>query len=150
MANIANRETLDLEASKIFTPAVPVSERELFSGRIEQLRRVFDAINQRGQHAIIFGERGVGKTSLANIIGAILGQSQKSLAPRINCESSDDFGTLSKRILSQINLIQDQQNVGFQQGKRVRYVPALEAIKNVTLTSIADLLGTLGTRQPVI
>src|SRR6266446_1505010 len=151
MADTAQREMLDFEAGKVFTPAVPVSERELFSGRIEQLRRVFDAINQRGQHAIIFGERGVGKTSMANIIGAILGQSQNTLAPRINCESNDDFGNLSKRILSQINLVKDQQNVGFQQGKRVRYVPAVEAVKgNVTLTSVVDLLGTLGTRQPVI
>jgi Cdc6-like AAA superfamily ATPase len=150
VTDTAKRETLDFEAGKVFTPAVPVSERELFSGRIEQLRRVFDAINQRGQHAIIFGERGVGKTSMANIIGAILGQSQKTLAPRINCESNDDFATLSKRILSQINLIQDRQNVGFQQGKQVRYVPALEAVKNVTLNSVVDLLGTLGTRQPVV
>src|SRR5882762_2726926 len=150
MANIANRETLDLEASKIFTPAVPVSERELFSGRIEQLRRVFDAINQRGQHAIIFGERGVGKTSLANIIGAMLTQSQKTLAPRINCEGGDDFLALAKRILSQINLIQEQQKIGFQHGKQTRYVPATEAVKHVTLANVVDLLGTLGTRQSVI
>ena len=68
MVDTAQREMLDFEAGKVFTPAVPVSERELFSGRIDQLRRVFDAINQHGQHAIIFGERGVGKTSLANII----------------------------------------------------------------------------------
>jgi Cdc6-like AAA superfamily ATPase len=150
VTDTARRETLDFEAGKVFTPAIPVSERELFSGRIEQLRRVFDAINQRGQHAIIFGERGVGKTSMANIIGAILGQSQNTLAPRINRESNDDFGNLSKRILSQINLVQDQKNVGFQQGKRIRYVPAVEAVKNVTLTGLIDLLGTLGTRQPVI
>jgi hypothetical protein len=56
MTDTTDRQSLDFEAGKVFTPAVPVSERELFSGRIEQLRRVFDAINQRGQHAIIFGE----------------------------------------------------------------------------------------------
>jgi Cdc6-like AAA superfamily ATPase len=150
MVDTAQREMLDFEAGKVFTPAVPVSERELFSGRIDQLRRVFDAINQHGQHAIIFGERGVGKTSLANIIGAILSQSQKTLAPRINCEGGDDFITLSKRILSQINLIQEQQKIGFEHGKQVRYVPAIEAVKHVTLTNVVDLLGTLGTRQSVI
>jgi Cdc6-like AAA superfamily ATPase len=150
VADVAKRETLDFEAGKVFTPAVPVSEKELFSGRLDQLRRIFDAVNQRGQHVVIFGERGVGKTSLANIIGSILGATRNTLAPRINCESSDDFGTLSKKILSQINLIQDRQKVGFQPGKQIKYVPAIDAVKNVTLSSVVDLLGTLGTKQLVI
>jgi Cdc6-like AAA superfamily ATPase len=150
MPDAAKQATLDFDASKVFTPAVPVSEKELFSGRLEQLRRVFDAVNQRGQHAVIFGERGVGKTSLVNIIGTILGGTKNALAPRVNCESADDFVTLSKKILSQINLIQDGQSVGFQSGKDVKYVPAVDAIKNVTLSSVVDLLGTLGARQLVI
>jgi len=33
-----------------------------------QLEKVMDAINEDGQHAILYGERGVGKTSLANIM----------------------------------------------------------------------------------
>jgi Cdc6-like AAA superfamily ATPase len=150
MPDPAKQATLDFEASKVFTPAVPVSVKELFSGRLEQLRRVFDAINQLGQHVVIFGERGVGKTSLANIIGTMLGSTHNTLAPRINCESSDTFDTLSKKILSQINLIQDRQKVGFQPGKQMKYVPALDAIKNVTLSGVVDLLGTLGTKQVVI
>jgi Cdc6-like AAA superfamily ATPase len=146
----SKQEMLDFQAGRVFTPAVPISEKELFSGRLDQLRRIFDAVNQLGQHAVIFGERGVGKTSLANIIGTILGGTRNTLAPRINCESSDDFGTLSKKILSQINLIQDRQKVGFQSGTQIKYVPATDAIKNVTLSSVVDLLGTLGTRQLVI
>ena len=129
-------------------------ERAMKSSLPSQLRKGFwkcDKNQTRPTSARIhFGERGVGKTSLANIIGAILTQSQKTLAPRINCEGSDDFIALSKRILSQINLIQDQQKIGFQHGEQVRYVPATEAVKHVTLTSVVDLLGTLGTRQPVI
>jgi Cdc6-like AAA superfamily ATPase len=151
MTDLDKQARLDFEASRVFTPAIPVSERELFSGRIEQLRRVFDTINQLGQHAVIFGERGVGKTSLANIIGTRLSISQNVLAARINCEGGDNFDTLAKKILSQINLIQDRQKVGFAPGAQIKkYVPALEAVKSVTLTSVVDLLGTLGTRQVVI
>jgi Holliday junction resolvasome RuvABC ATP-dependent DNA helicase subunit len=31
-----------------------------------------DAINQQGQHVLIYGERGVGKTSLANVLSGFL------------------------------------------------------------------------------
>ena len=150
MLDAEKKEMLDFEASKVLTPAVPVSERELFSGRQEQLRRVFDAVNQRGQHALIFGERGVGKTSLANVIATILGSTQNTLAPRINCESSDNFDGLARKILSQINLIQERQKVGFQEGTQTKYVPAIDVVKNPNLSNVVDLLGTLGTRQLVI
>ena len=53
-------EQIALDVGKVFTPAVPVSDRDLFIGRIEEIRRLVDAINQRGQHAAIFGNRGVG------------------------------------------------------------------------------------------
>jgi len=49
------RERLAFAVGKVFTPTVPVSEEDLFAGRIEEIRKVVDVINQRGQHAIING-----------------------------------------------------------------------------------------------
>lgn len=90
------RQMLGIEAGRVFSPAAPVDERDLFAGRITQLRRVIDVVNQRGQHAIIFGERGVGKTSLANVISSYLGSVEgvSILAPHVNCDASDDFTRL--------------------------------------------------------
>jgi hypothetical protein len=45
------------EAARVFTPAAPVSESDLFAGRMAQLRKVIDAIVQRGQHAIYSVEK---------------------------------------------------------------------------------------------
>lgn len=56
-----------------FTPAAPVTDRELFAGRTEILVRVLVAASQRGQHVVIHGRPGVGKTSLANMIVPSLG-----------------------------------------------------------------------------
>lgn len=56
---------LSMQAGQVFTPGSPVNERDLFSGRIEQIQSVLDAVTQRGYHAVLYGERGVGKTSLA-------------------------------------------------------------------------------------
>jgi Cdc6-like AAA superfamily ATPase len=51
-----------------FSPHAPIDDNALFGGRKKIVSRVIDTIFQRGRHAIIYGERGVGKTSLANII----------------------------------------------------------------------------------
>src|SRR5262245_4364266 len=80
-------------ASKVFTPATPIKVRELFAGRKQQITKVLDAVNQPGLHAVLFGERGVGKTSLANVIALIASTETKLVACRINCESSDTFTT---------------------------------------------------------
>lgn len=56
------------EANQLFTPSTPISVADLFAGRSSQIYRIIDAIGERGRHVILYGERGVGKTSLAQII----------------------------------------------------------------------------------
>lgn len=59
---------LDAAAQTLFRPRTPIDDSKLFSGRIAQIKELMDVIYEPGGHAIIHGERGVGKTSLANII----------------------------------------------------------------------------------
>lgn len=114
-----DKETRALEASKVFTPTAPIDERSLFAGRHEQIRQVVDVINQKGQHAILFGERGVGKTSLANILKDILSTSYPNIiSPRVNCTSEDSFESIIEKSFSEINLISQKRKIGFQ-GKTV-------------------------------
>lgn len=103
------------EAARVFTPAAPISEDDLFAGRMQQLRKVIDIIIQPGQHAVVFGERGVGKTSLANVLASRLRfPDQKTIAPKINCEAADTFSTLWKKVFSQLDLITKTRQIGFQ------------------------------------
>lgn len=48
-----------------FTPAREVTEPTLFAGRREQVRLLADALHAEGSVPIIFGDRGLGKSSLA-------------------------------------------------------------------------------------
>lgn len=81
-----------------FTPAAPVRHHELFAGRQEQLIRVVDSIGAPGEHAAIFGERGVGKTSLATISEAVA-RIRGLVAARINCTANDlDIAAVARRI----------------------------------------------------
>ncbi len=56
------------EAGRIFTPSTPIGIAELFSGRQTQIGKLVDTVAERGRHALVYGEPGVGKTSLAQII----------------------------------------------------------------------------------
>lgn len=104
-----------IDAGNVFTPASPVSEESLFAGRIPQLRKIMDAVNQRGQHAIVFGERGVGKTSLSFVIATkIRKPGCELLTPRVNCDSADTFTSLWKKVFSAVDLIKEKPALGFQ------------------------------------
>jgi Cdc6-like AAA superfamily ATPase len=111
------------EAGRVFNPNTPIDEKDLFAGRVEQVRRVIDVINQKGQHAIIFGERGVGKTSLANVLSQFLtNRAGQLLAPRINCDASDTFERLWRKIFDQIELTRSVPAAGFVEAdKTVTY-----------------------------
>ena len=146
---------LGYDASTAFTPASPVSEDELFAGRIGQVRRVIDAINQKGQHAIIYGERGVGKTSLANILSSRLVSrvGVQAIAPRINCDGTDDFNTLWRKVLGKIQIVQSTDGMGFGPIKTETVGTAKDLLNNgdkVTPDTACSLLATIGSDRLLV
>lgn len=60
------------EINQLFTPSTPVTVAELFAGRLSQIMRIVDTIAEVGRHAVVYGERGVGKTSLMQIVPFIV------------------------------------------------------------------------------
>ena len=107
------RERLAVRVGKAFSPAAPIDQRRLFAGRTEQLRQVIDAINQKGQHAIIFGERGVGKTSLANVLSDFLHAEDVVLAPKVNCDGTDDYASVWRKVMGEARLVTQIRKMGF-------------------------------------
>lgn len=103
---------MGLLAGGVFTPTSPINAQELFAGRDEQLRQIVDVINQVGQHAILYGERGVGKTSLANVFASYLTQ-QRVLAPRVNCDATDTFDSVWRKAIEAAQLTQQKNGIGF-------------------------------------
>ncbi len=118
MANSGIPESPDMmvrfmRSGEIFTPSAPIDNQALFAGRVNQLNRIIGAVSQRGQHAILFGERGVGKTSLANVLLKILRGSQEQFKSVIvNCDSEDRFEQLWCKIFSEL---ENTQNLDFEQ-----------------------------------
>jgi Cdc6-like AAA superfamily ATPase len=99
---------------EVFTPGAPVDRFSLFAGRTPQIMSVVDAINQRGQHVVLYGERGVGKTSLANILAEVFWVQETGRpfwAVKVNCTTQDDFHTLWSNIFREMGQLEEfQQN----------------------------------------
>jgi Cdc6-like AAA superfamily ATPase len=97
------------EAAQVFSPGAPIDESDLF------------AVNQRGQHAIIFGERGVGKTSLANIfVNYIHRPASRVLSTRVNCDSVTNFHNLWRKAFEELNIDEKiDRNVGPDDIRRI-------------------------------
>jgi hypothetical protein len=109
-----NFNALSFSAGDVFTPGSPINGRDLFAGRLDQVNRILDAISQRGYHAVLYGERGIGKTSLSNVLSEFLHDAGRTfLLPRVNCDVSDDFSSLWRKILQDVVVTEHRPKVGF-------------------------------------
>lgn len=94
------------DITEAFSPGAPVQEKDLFSGRTAQIAALMDAVNQRGRHAIVYGERGVGKTSLVNILALVMHRPNRELIyVRVNADPSDTFASLWKKVFKRMSYV---------------------------------------------
>ena len=102
----ADSTRIRVQLARVFSPSAPIGNIELFAGRMEEMRQSVSAVSQQGQHVILFGERGVGKTSLAGLVHEFwsdLAKDQTSVfAVRYNCDSSDTYTRIWSNIAESI------------------------------------------------
>ncbi len=92
------------DVTEAFSPGAPVQERDLFAGRQPQLQKLLDTVQQRGRHAVIFGERGVGKTSISNILGLALRAPRRDvIAVKVNADPQDSFDSIWRKVFKRLN-----------------------------------------------
>lgn len=129
-----------------FSPSSPIDQRELFAGRVSQLMTVMNALNQKGQHAILFGERGVGKTSLARVLSGGLNVDGKPLlVASVNCDSSMGFTDIWRNALRQIRLTQVKPGVGFLSEPSTQHVALADTLpQQLTPSDVRNVLAQLG------
>lgn len=149
MADGTDWGELSWRVSQVFTPAVPINEDELFAGRADQVDRAIDAINQLGQHAVVYGERGVGKTSLANVLSSRLVShaGEQAIAPRVNCDATDDFSSLWRKVLAKVEMTETERTPGFtgvSHEMRRTAADAFPGDTDVTPDAVHGLLTWLG------
>jgi Cdc6-like AAA superfamily ATPase len=99
---------LRFDVSELFTPSAPITTTELFAGRREQLLKLLDVVGERGRHAIIYGEPGVGKTSISQTLKLFVPvRTSKVRYIRRQVFSQDTFSTIWLDVFKEIKFIAD-------------------------------------------
>ena len=110
-----------MAVGKTFQPRTPISTRQLFAGRWEQCTAILDAVNQKGLHVIIFGERGVGKSSLANVLNPFLDAMESDeqginpnprLVVKVNIHQGDSYSTAWNRVFEEVSWFEKKPMIG--------------------------------------
>jgi len=98
---------------EVFSPFAPIDRLRLLAGRAPQSGAVLDAISQRGRHAVLSGERGVGKTSLASVLHEFLaGAGEPVVAPRVDCDDGDDYAAIWRKVFGGLQPIGRRREPG--------------------------------------
>lgn len=87
-----------------YTPSQPVTDRRMFAGRTEVLTRLIRAIEHQRLHAVIYGGRGIGKTSLLHVL-AQTARDARYLVVYIPCGAGSDFSETFRALAREISLL---------------------------------------------
>lgn len=138
-------------ASQVFTPGYPVNQQDMFAGRMDQLQRVIETLHAPGRHPVLFGQRGVGKTSLANILGQVL---KDMLSVKISCDGADTFATVWNRVLVTASVKFKQKALGFNGEDSEKTLTLSQALGHDPTSTkpaeIADLLRRMNAPAAII
>lgn len=112
-ALMAKADALSAKAATVFTPRTPITTKDLFAGRWSELTQISDAVHHPGLHPIIYGERGVGKTSLANVVRPTIwalenyGKKEEDVHQRLVVKavanSGDSFSSIWHRLFGEVS-----------------------------------------------
>jgi hypothetical protein len=140
MPSISDHQNVEIweTAKKVFLPFTPIKLAELFRGRKSEIQRVTDSLNTPGRHVVLFGDRGVGKTSLANLTSFFANWDDGNIFEH-SCTASDSFKTIfdsvfaatGKGLLGRDFSIEKMLKCGFsnfslEKGIRQTFVPVAD------------------------
>ncbi len=89
---------------RAFKPSQPVQDIMLFAGRSDLLRRVIRAIEDQNLHVIVYGDRGIGKTSLMKTVSELATRAHYVVS-YTSCGEDSDFNTTMRAIAEHVPLL---------------------------------------------
>ena len=127
-----------------FTPSHPVSDLRMFAGRTDVLAKLIRLIEDQQLHVVIYGDRGIGKTSLLHILNQLAQQARYTVV-YASCGSDTKFSDLFRTMATEIPLLY-----------HTAYSPVDEAIElggtladtlpegEPTVAQVSNVLGKIG------
>ena len=93
-----------LRLTSAYTPSQPVTDRRLFAGRTEILTTLIRSIEDERLHTIVYGERGIGKTSLLHIL-AQAAREARYLVAYVPCGAASTFDETFRAVAAGVPLL---------------------------------------------
>ncbi len=152
-SNAADQAIGDAAASRLsairarlrhaFAATQPVQDRSQLVGRWRELEALISAISEQRAHALVYGPRGYGKTSLVRTFGELADQAHHVVV-YTSCSHTTDFSSLFRPYLDEVPL--DYSSRRNTPGLTGRTLSALLP-ETFSARQLAEVLGTIeGTR----
>jgi Cdc6-like AAA superfamily ATPase len=87
-----------------FTPSLPITDQRMFAGRTEVLTSLIGAIEEQRLHVVLYGERGIGKTSLLHVLEQTAREA-RYLVVYLSCGASTNFDEIFRSIALGVPLL---------------------------------------------
>ncbi len=138
-------------AGRVFLPRSPITTRETFAGRWDYLTTIADAVQQPGVHIALYGDRGVGKTSLSNVVSPTVQVLDKHfgitnrLIVKTVATSNDNFASIWVKLFKDVLWNDGKPTVGFlsQQKNPKNLVEAFGLQQNLSVDDVRRALSML-------
>jgi Cdc6-like AAA superfamily ATPase len=88
----------------VFTPAQPVWDPRNFAGRTDVLTALIRAIEDQRLHVVVYGERGIGKTSLLHIMTQVAREA-RYIVVYSSCGAGSNFSDVFRTIAEEVPLL---------------------------------------------
>ncbi len=118
-------------AKNVFTPYRPVNKSANFVGRESLIKELVSCVSSGGRHVLLFGGRGVGKSSLSNAIVELVFKYFNGKVIRKSCDSSDGFESVFTSVLKELGVIDvnltqysNEGETGYEIGGQVSKITA--------------------------
>lgn len=120
-----------------FTPGQPVMRPDRFAGRGEALARLIEALEDQRLHAVLYGERGVGKTSLIHILTGAAREAGYLVLYQ-SCDADTRFDEMFRAVLAHIPQL--YHGAVPPSGEGAAEASLLEMVPHLPTPHVADLL----------
>jgi Cdc6-like AAA superfamily ATPase len=98
------KEIISTGVRKVYTPYRPIISIERLIGRRKEIGRLLGYMNSPGQHMLLYGSRGVGKTSVANVLAIGLEKMYDKKVIKKKCDSTDTFASIVAQPLTHVGV----------------------------------------------
>jgi Cdc6-like AAA superfamily ATPase len=143
--------SLRSKLSNAYTPAQPVTDRRMFAGRTKVMTTLIRSIEDQRLHAVIYGERGIGKTSLMHMV-AMAAQEARYLVVYLTCGARSEFDETFRAIAAAIPLMYHKAyGPTSPEGERGDTLASVLSPEPITVRGASEALNKIeGTRVLVI